>query len=119
MDALQKQLLLEAGIDVDDALSRFMNNEMLLARFLKKFPEDTGIQTLQNAIEANDAGAALAASHTLKGMCSNLSMTVLTRLFTDQVIAFRNDDFAAAAAMMPDILTARDTAVDAIRRCWG
>ena len=37
MDALQKKMLIEAGIDVDDALARFMNNEMLLARFMKKF----------------------------------------------------------------------------------
>ncbi len=38
MDALQKEMLIEAGIDVDDALARFMNNEMLLARFMKNSP---------------------------------------------------------------------------------
>lgn len=119
MDALQKKMLIEAGIDVDDALARFMNNEMLLARFMKKFPADTEINTLQQAIKANDAQTALASSHTLKGMCSNLSMMTLTRLFTDQVAAFRNDDFTAAAEMMPDILTAYQTVVDTIRRCWG
>ncbi len=96
-----------------------MNNEVLLARFMKKFPADTEIHTLRQATEAGDAQTTLASSHTLKGMCSNLSMKTLTRLFTGQVAAFRSEDFTATAGMMPDILTAYQTAADAIRRCWG
>ena len=37
MDSSRKAALTEAGINVDDALERFMGNEMLLERFWKKF----------------------------------------------------------------------------------
>ncbi len=37
MDESRKQILISAGIDVDDALERLMGNESLLERFLKKF----------------------------------------------------------------------------------
>lgn len=36
MDAWKKEALIEAGIDVDDVLGRFMGNEALLSRFFKK-----------------------------------------------------------------------------------
>lgn len=119
MDTLQKQQLAAAGINVDDALARFMNNEMLLERFLKKFLNDTGIHSLEKAIADGDAQAALTASHSLKGMCGNLSMTVLFDLFTKQVTALRDDRFADAAGMMSEILSAYQTVTDAIRGCWG
>ena len=35
MDALKKERLAAAGIDVDGALERFMGNDALLERFLK------------------------------------------------------------------------------------
>ena len=40
MDALKKERLAAAGIDVDGALERFMGNDALLERFLKKFLAD-------------------------------------------------------------------------------
>ena len=40
MTDLQKSQLIAAGIDIDDALPRFMGNEALLERFLKKFLQD-------------------------------------------------------------------------------
>ena len=119
MDIMQKQLLTAGGINVEDALGRFMTNEMLLERFLKKFLNDTTLPALQQAIAAKDIQAALTASHTLKGMCGNLSMTTLFHLFTQQVTALREDRFSDAADMMPDILAAVETASDAIRGCWG
>ena len=43
-----------------------------------------------------DKDAALAASHTLKGVCGNLSMTALFDLLTRQVAAFRAGDWEGA-----------------------
>lgn len=93
MDSLRRQRLLDAGLDVDSALARFMNNEALLEKFLAKFPADPNHHRLAAAI----------AAHTLKGVCGNLSMTALFELLTRQVAAFRADDWEGAVAMMPEL----------------
>lgn len=103
MDLMRKQRLQDAGIDVDSALERFMNNEALLERFLGKFPADPNHDRLVQAIAAGDREGALTAAHTMKGVCGNLSMTALFELLTRQVAAFRADDWDGAVAMMPEL----------------
>ena len=115
MDALKKERLVAAGIDVDNALERFMGNDALLDRFLKKFLSDGNYAALSAAVAAADPAGALTASHTLKGMCGNLSMTVLYDLFTRQVALLRASDTAGAAALMPEIEAACRKAAAAIR----
>ena len=41
MEHVMLTKLREAGCDMDGTLERFMNNEMLCMKFLRKFPEDT------------------------------------------------------------------------------
>ena len=103
-----------AGIDGSDALSRFVGNEGLLEKFLKKFLNDQNYQKLCEAIDAEDYEAALAASHTLKGVSGNLSMTELNALTTEQVKAFRAGDNDLAKQLMPKITEAYNAAVAAI-----
>ena len=118
MNEERKAQLIAAGIDVDGAMERFMDNEGLLERFMKKFLAESTYAVLVGAIASDDAAGALTASHTLKGMCGNLSFTGLYALFTRQVELLRGNDFPAAAAMMPEIQQAYDQVTDAIRRCW-
>ena len=47
MDSQIKAGLMAAGVDVDEALERFMGSEAMLSRFLKKFPADQGFAPLQ------------------------------------------------------------------------
>lgn len=103
MDSVRRQRLMDAGIDVDSALGRFMNNEALLEKFLAKFPADPNHDRLTAAIAAGDKEGALTAAHTLKGVSGNLSMTALFELLTRQVAAFRAGDWEAAVAMMPEL----------------
>ena len=62
-----------------------------------------------------DAEAALAASHTLKGVCGNLSMTALFDLLTRQVAAFRAGDWEGAVALLEQIDQAYARVTAAIR----
>ena len=96
-------LLKNAGIDAEDAVKRFMGNESLYARMLRKFLDDSNYDNLVRAIAENSESEALTASHTLKGLCGNLSMTELFRLFTEQVTLFRANEWEKACAMMPEI----------------
>lgn len=115
MDEAKKRILSEAGVDVDGALARLMGNEALLVRLLKKFPEDQNYAKLVSAMERGDAEAALAASHTLKGVCGNLSMTALFDLFARQVAALRAGQWQEAADMLAQIGPAYEKTVAAIR----
>lgn len=114
MDQAKLDSLARGGIQAADALERFMGSDALLERFLKRFLEDATYSSLRQAVEAGDWQQALTASHTLKGMCGNLSMTELYDLFTRQVALLREDKPADAAALMPAIEAAYRRAADAI-----
>ena len=108
MQALMKERLEAAGIDVAAALERFMGNEALLERFLKKFLTDTNYEKLAAAIGAGQKEDALAAAHTLKGVSGNLAMTELYDLLTAQVAALRAGDWDKAVKLRPDISKSYD-----------
>ena len=114
MDQVRRQELLAGGIDVDGALERFMGSEALLERFLGKFLQDTNYAALEQAVARGDWEEALRASHTLKGVCGNLSMTGLYDLFTRQVAAIRGGALEEAAALMEEIAPARAAVLRAI-----
>ena len=115
MDEARRQALSAAGIDVEAALARMMGSEALLARLLKKFLDDDNCEKLHSAISAGDREAALAVSHTLKGVCGNLSMTALFDLLTRQVAAFRAGDWEGAVALLEQIDQAYARVTAAIR----
>ncbi len=93
----------EAGVEIAALTERLMNNESLISRFMNRFVENESYRELQAAIKAEDWKAACDASHMLKGMCGNLSITELFRLFTQQVTLFRNGDNEMACLLMPEI----------------
>ena len=103
MEDLLREKLENGGIDVNDAMGRFMNSDAMFIKFLKKFPLNTDPEELKKAIEAGDHEAALAHSHSLKGVCGNLSMKELFDLFNEQVSLYRAGKPEEADAMMPEI----------------
>ena len=114
MEQRIKERLEQGGIQVDSALHRFLGNEELLFRFLKKFPQEDTYLYLEKAIAQQDWEAAQNLSHTLKGVCGNLSMTGLFDLLTRQVAAFRAGDTALAVELMEQIAPAYRQAAQAI-----
>ncbi len=106
MDITKKTRLEEAGIDVEDALNRFMNNENLMMKFLLRFPQDKNFPQLKAALDAGDAEAGYKAAHTLKGVVGNLSMTRLYAVTCTVSDALRSGDLATAANNLPELETA-------------
>lgn len=103
------------GVDVEDALERFLGNVGLLERMLKKFLDDDNYAKLLEAVDKKDAEAALSAAHAMKGMSSNLSMVRLYELLTKQVVLFRQNDAEGAYALMPEITRAYNDMAEGIR----
>ena len=114
---MDSRILMDAGIDAESALNRMMGSEALLERLFRRFLEDGNFSALSAAIEAGDREGALTASHTLKGMCGNLSMDRLYSLFSGQVDLMRAGDWEEAVNLMSRIREAYDEAVSAVKRC--
>ncbi len=103
MNKLDFQKLNEAGMDVDGFLKRLMGNAELIKIFVKKFTDDKNFENLKTAFNNRNMKDAELASHTLKGMCGNLSLIKLYDLFTEQVNLIRTEKFTKAEDMMPEI----------------
>ncbi len=101
----------EAGIDIASLTDRLMGKKALIKRFMSRFVENEDYTALLQAIKASDWKAACAASHTLKGMCGNLSMNELFELFSMQVGFFRSDENDKACALMDRISSKYDNTI--------
>ena len=100
MDEVRQNVLRQAGIDVEEALGRFMGNEELLMQFLLKFPHDPNFPQLREAMARGDVDGAFTAAHTLKGVTGNLSMKALSRQVGLVVEDLRGGDFTSASGKM-------------------
>ncbi len=116
MDKQRSEMLYESGVDVNDALARFMGNEALLEKFLLKFCSDKNYSELKDAALRRDVDGMIRTSHSLKGMCGNLSMPKLFGLFTDQLTALRSGKTEDALRLMPQISEEYDKVVKSIKK---
>ncbi len=103
--------LTRAGLDMESLIRRLMGNESLVRIFIKKFTEDQNWAKLQQAFADRDMEQAEMASHTLKGMCGNLSVTELYGLFTEQVNLIRSGEYTKAEAMMPRLTASFESTI--------
>lgn len=109
-----KKGLEDAGFDVETAMERFMNNEEIYFRFLKKFCLDSSYQELLQAMQEQNMENAFNAAHTLKGLAGNLSVGILYRRLVPFVEFLRSRDTKAAMEYWPDIKEDYERSVEAI-----
>ena len=64
------------GGDFEDVLSR-LRSEKLVQKFVLKFLNDKSFDLLCSSLEEENYEEAFRASHTIKGVCQNLSFTRL------------------------------------------
>ncbi len=84
------------GVDIAGTMERFMNNEELYKRILKKFLADTSFADAVRAKEEGRDEDAQMYIHTLKGVAANLGLTPIFTM-TDEIMGhFRSDNSAAA-----------------------
>lgn len=114
-----KDELINIGIDLDSALERFLGNEDMYERFLRQFVTDEYFDILIKACDDNNCEEAFKASHTLKGLCGNLSINSLFDIISNQVEYFRSGDFEKGSAMMPEITALYKQLTDSVIRICG
>lgn len=89
MEDAIKQALICAGCDVNATLERFMNNEALFFKFLKKFIEDKNYALLVESIAESKTEDAERYAHTLKGVSANLGFSGFADSLNQLVIELR------------------------------
>lgn len=94
MEKELKDQLVEAKVDIDAGLARFMNNETLYMKFLNKFIDEPTYQKLKDSVEAGDVPEAFRQAHTLKGVSANLSLTAIASSSEKLTELLRNKETA-------------------------
>ena len=89
MEAAKKELLEQKGFDVDGTMRRFLNNEALYLKCLKKFLDDTSFDNLKEAYQDGNCNEAFKAAHTMKGFVSNLGIDKMYQLLIPMVEKLR------------------------------
>lgn len=64
MDKFVQTELEGAGVNVEETLRRFMNNEMLMIKFLRKFVDDENMNKLRTLIADKHYNEVLPVAHT-------------------------------------------------------
>lgn len=85
-----KQQLILTGINLENALDRFMGSEALYEKFLRKFLQDKTYRHLTESISSGDANQAFLYAHTMKGLAANLEMESLLEVLTPMTEQLRN-----------------------------
>lgn len=102
------------GADYDDVLGR-LRSERLIQKFVLKFLEDGSYDLLCSSMAEGDLDTAFRASHTIKGVCSNLGFTQLGKSSHDLTEALRARKGEEAAGLLGQVQTDYDKTVSAIR----
>lgn len=89
MESTERELLEQHGFDVAGTMKRFLNNEQLYKKCLKKFLADESMEKLKEACMANNTEEAFKVAHTMKGFISNLGMEKLHQVLTPMVEKLR------------------------------
>lgn len=92
MDAVKKELLEQKGFDVDGTMRRFLNNEALYMKCMKKFLDDTSFEKLKESYQAGNVNEAFKAAHTMKGSVSNLGIAQMYQMLIPMVEKLRVQD---------------------------
>src|SRR5574344_2484752 len=102
------------GVNTEETLRRFSGNQALMEKFIRKFPQDTTLESLEAAIASKDYKSIEETAHTLKGLSGNLGFTELYELSTALVTAVRTSDYAKADGLSPQVTSKAHTLRDII-----
>ena len=102
------------GVNTDEGIKRFMGNAALYEKMMRKLPENIKAQNTMQHFADGDYEAALAATHTIKGVTGNLSVTPLYDAYSEAVSQLRNNQPDQARQTIENILPLEQKILDCI-----
>lgn len=103
MENTTKNLLTEAGINVEAAMHRFLDDEEMYFEFLNEFLEDDLINRLKQAVNSGQIQESFDIAHTLKGVCANLSIDSMSRIVNPMVEILRSNSLAGVREAVSEL----------------
>lgn len=96
--------------------SRMMGNQKLVEKFVRKFLEDPSSQQIKESVEKMDYDEILRATHTMKGIASNLEFTQLQQKSAKAVDMIRAGEKETVLPVIDEIEKEYQKVVDAIQK---
>lgn len=87
------------GNEYTNVMSR-LGTERLVDKYLKKMTNDKSYENLKQAIASGNYKEAFMASHTIKGICMNLSLKILAESSSALTEELRNDPDPARVSVL-------------------
>lgn len=84
--------LRQFGADTEEGLQRCLNNEAFYLKLVSRFLEDKSFDKLKEEISNGNLEEAFKASHALKGVLGNLSLTPLYEIIYELTELLRNQN---------------------------
>lgn len=112
---MDKEKCVNAGIDYEQGVNRFMGNTALYEKYALKFLDDTTFAQLKEAMKAKDTDQAFAQAHTLKGVAGNLSFNVLLSKIVPVVEALRSKNMDLAEELFPAAVEEYDLLIKCLK----
>ena len=106
MDLLEE--LKENGCDTQDGLNRLMGNKAIYEKLLKKAPASIEPLNVQQCLDSGDITKSIEASHTVKGITGNLSLTPLYTAYSKITDLLRADNLEEARQLYKNTLPLQD-----------
>lgn len=117
MDMNKREFIKSAGVDIDEASGRFMGNYPFMDKCFGMFINDKNFINLKEAISNNNAREAFIAAHTLKGICSELSIYKLGGIVCRMSYMLKEGDIKSASEIMPEASYEYEMLLEAFNTC--
>lgn len=108
--------LTNLGVNVDEALKRFMGNASLYEKMLGTLPKMIEGSPVSPDFDSNDYTDVIEKTHALKGTTGNLSITPLYEAYTEIVSLLRSDKPEEAREILVKILPVQEEIIDCIKK---
>lgn len=111
MTTEQKDKLETLGVNLEETLERFVDNEALYFKCLNKLLDDKNYGEMISSIQNGDHASAFEAAHALKGVSANLGLNILykemriiTEVFRAGNLDFDSDNLKRIETAYNDVI---------------
>lgn len=108
--------LKQLGVDTEDGIFRFMNNEALYKQMLIAFVKMVRDAQVTAEFDDDTCDKEIEKIHALKGAAGNLSISPLYNAYTEIVRLLREGNIAGAKAAIAKILPTQDQITQCIEK---
>lgn len=114
MDMLEE--LRTMGVNVEEAVDRFVGNAALYEKMLRTFPKMIRSSEVTPDFDGNDYADVIEKTHAIKGTSGNLSLTPIYEAYTEIVNLLRSEKPEEARQVLVDVLPVQEKIIECIER---